>query len=451
MARIPRTGGERGVALVIVLVFALVASITGLAFFAMASYEWKGAADRQSSSEAFYLADGAVQRAQGELLADKNWRGPIAATPLGRGTYSLAAVDTTVNGEPGLLLHAEGRVKDSARGVEVLAAVRSVPEVEALFAGGNFTATGNLTVNGPIHVNGTADFGSGDSHLNGGPYDQGYVIDPPAVFTGPDAFPNSTYYRVIATMTQPGNKVNAYIDKWIRATAQWVTVDSTDLKPYVSWPTANPNPYPNGWFDFNFRKTGNNYPFQDLFPTATGTFQLDTAAGDQSVVIDFGWPAPGTQTVANVKFNDSNNAHTLEPTIINTRFVGITDQDRVAPCSPYWQGGIVSFGSKVTFAPRNCVALIANTMGPDQGQQPNAQGKLGTVTDPALTYVTGTVEGLKGGLEIHGVLISLCDINTQGGPDIYHDPSILDCIPQGVLSDTGAGFLQVQRWREVGL
>jgi len=447
MRRILNTGGDRGVALVIVLVFALVASITGLAFFAMASYEWKGAADRQLSSEAFYLADGAVEQARGELLLDKNWRGPIPATPLGRGTYTLAAVDTTVNGEARLLLHAEGRVKDGARGVEVLAGVRSVPEALALFAGGNFIANGNLTVDGHIHVNGTGDFGSADIHLKGGTYDDGFTIAPPAVYTGPGAFPTSTYYRVIPYLIPPANKPSARVDRWDRTTAQWVVVDSTELKPYMDWSSTSPNV-----FEYDFQKHGNSIlPFVQIFPTDTGLFRLDQAAGDQSVVIDFGWPSPGTQTVANLKFYDTQTERVLEPTIINTRFVGISEADRVAPCSAFWQGGITSFGSKVTFAPRNCVALIANIMGPDQGQQPNAQGKLGTATDPALTYVTGNVEGLKGDLEVHGVLISLCDINSQGGPDVYHDPSILDCIPQGVLGDTGAGFLQVQEWREVGL
>jgi hypothetical protein len=49
------------------------------------------------------------------------------------------------------------------------------------------------------------------------------------------------------------------------------------------------------------------------------------------------------------------------------------------------------------------------------------------------------------------VLVSLCDINSQGGPDVWHDPSILDCIPDGVLSEDGSGFLHVLEWREAGL
>jgi hypothetical protein len=97
------------------------------------------------------------------------------------------------------------------------------------------------------------------------------------------------------------------------------------------------------------------------------------------------------------------------------------------------------------------VALIATRLGPEVGRQPNAQGKLGTADKPALTYVTGNVEGLKGALEVHGALISLCDINSQGGPDIIHYPDLEDCIPTGVLGEGGAGFLKFLEWREVPL
>jgi hypothetical protein len=240
------------------------------------------------------------------------------------------------------------------------------------------------------------------------------------------------------------------IERWNRGTFQWVLVDSITTGNTFSY-AAPSSGYPDGHFTLNLKASTGNDPITEMFGYYAATSKFKLGAGDSSVVVDFGWPTPGTQTVTDLILQNDRTNSLLETTLINTRFVGISDEDRVAACGGYWMGGLVLFGSKVTFAPRNCVALIANTLGPDKGQQPNAQGKLGTVDRPALSYVTGTVEGLKGALEVHGVLISLCDINSQGGPDVYHDPSVLDCIPQGVLSDTGAGFLHVEEWREVGL
>ena len=55
--------GESGYAMMTVMVFALIIIIAGMAFFAMATYETKGALYRQESSEAFYLAEAAIERA----------------------------------------------------------------------------------------------------------------------------------------------------------------------------------------------------------------------------------------------------------------------------------------------------------------------------------------------------------------------------------------------------
>ena len=66
----PRRGDEDGFALFAVIIFAVIVGLSGLAFFSMASYEFKSAENQQRSSEAFYLADGAVELARGALLED---------------------------------------------------------------------------------------------------------------------------------------------------------------------------------------------------------------------------------------------------------------------------------------------------------------------------------------------------------------------------------------------
>ena len=63
-----RPGSEAGFALFAVIIFAVIVGLSGLAFFSMTSYEFKSAENQQRSSEAFYLADGAVELARGALL-----------------------------------------------------------------------------------------------------------------------------------------------------------------------------------------------------------------------------------------------------------------------------------------------------------------------------------------------------------------------------------------------
>jgi hypothetical protein len=421
-----------------VLLFAVVVGLTGLAFFAMASYEFKGAKDRQESSEAFYLADGAVERARGEILIDKTWRGPVTGAALGSGTYTVSAADTLYNGFPAVLLRGEGAVKDGRRGVEVFARVRDLLDVVAIFASRNMVANGNLNVYDRIHVNGDGDFGPDDEHLKSGTYDEGYVVRPPAIDLDPENFPDATFFQV-RIKTNPSLHVEVLrYDK-----------TSNNFKPYGGpfpvIPADNKTSPPS----FNFKFNGETQ-IDQIFNIDNLNSYFHREPTDSTVVVDFGHPDDSKGAIVNLDFQLNVDTYSFETTIINTRFEGIDEGDnRIAPCSGFWKGGNVTFGNAMTWVPRNCVALVTNHLGPTQGQQPNAQGRLGTALNPALTYVTGNVEGIKGQLQIHGILISLCDIASQGGPDVWRQ-NIQGCIPSGVLSGDGSGFLEALEWREVG-
>ena len=86
---------KAGYTLLAVMIFVLVLTIAGSMFFAMASYETKGAMYRERSSEAFYLADGAVERARAKLLDDRSWRAGWSDVQAGRGHYDLTIRDST--------------------------------------------------------------------------------------------------------------------------------------------------------------------------------------------------------------------------------------------------------------------------------------------------------------------------------------------------------------------
>lgn len=440
-----RIGDTRGFALMTVLMFAVVAGIIGLAFYAMVSWEYKGVSDRQHSTEAFYLAEAGIEQARGEFLEDNRWRGPINPTSLGSGSYTMSVMDTVVNGEDAVLLHSEGRVKDGARGIEVLGHLDSVLEVIGLFANRNFTANGNLTVNGHVHVNGVGDFGPGDVHLKGGTADEGYIIDPPPVYVHPDSFPNSSFYRVIGVHNDQGQAQEPQIIVYDHGSRTFASAGQLAKQVVTYDPGMN-------LYEFKFTAGGNvETKTSEVFSTNGLNSKFPLLAGDDYVVVDFGQPDSSLTSVADIEFNQPDGSWVMEATIINARFTGLTENARIQSCSGFWKGGHVTFGKQLAFAPRGCVALITNYLGPTTANQPTAQGKLGTVDNPALTYVTSNVNGIRGALEVHGVFVSLCDINSQGGPDVYHDPSVLDCIPQGVLGESGAGFLSFLEWREVSL
>ena len=64
---------QGGYALITIVLFALVLLIGGFAFFSLVSGETKNALYRQDSSESFYLADGAIERARAKFLQDGGW------------------------------------------------------------------------------------------------------------------------------------------------------------------------------------------------------------------------------------------------------------------------------------------------------------------------------------------------------------------------------------------
>src|SRR5512146_1536261 len=76
---------ERGMALLTVLVFAFVFLIGVTAFFAIAGYEAGQAQMRQDSARAFYLADGAIEQAKGELVMNGRWTAGYAKTSVDGG------------------------------------------------------------------------------------------------------------------------------------------------------------------------------------------------------------------------------------------------------------------------------------------------------------------------------------------------------------------------------
>jgi hypothetical protein len=365
-----------------------------------------------------------------------SWRGPIPETPLGPGKYLVTAKDTLLDGEDLVLLHGEGRVRDAARGVEMSGTVNSLLEEWGMVAGRNLTVNGNVTIDGKVHAGSLADFGPGDVYLKGGSYDDGYAVTPPPIYTEPQYWGDkTTYYKVICVPVS-GMTARGDIYKFDWDTSTFVLLQGSGFPENMV-----KGPGQAGVYEITINS-------QNVVFYFTTVFLKDP--GDLAVVVDFGQPDASGATITDLVL-PSTTAFEIPATIINTRFEGVSEYERTLPCAPGWKGGTVTFRASGTFAPDNCVALIVHNLGSAQGQQPNARGSLGTAAKPALTYVTGTVNGIKGDLQVWGALIALCDINTQGGPAVHHMPQVLDCLPFDDFDRKGSGFLRLHAWREVPL
>ncbi|MCK4412104.1 MAG: hypothetical protein KAY32_01035 [Candidatus Eisenbacteria sp.] len=430
-----RRPNEAGYSLLTVTVFVFVVMISAAAFFAMASYETKGALHRQRSSEAFYVADGAIERARAKFLEDRSWRAGWSGDSLGRGVYDLSVTDTTFPGADNVVyLRADGTVRAVQRSIGVFATVPPSALGLTLLIMGDATVGGNLCLAGAVHVNGSADFGPQDAHLKcGGTYTTGDTINPPPIYTEVDSFPNATYYKVRGTKIGSTYQARIY-------NGNDVDITTALGDSLVDVTTYNPG---QKIFTFEFKGAAD---INKYFDDATGIFGRN--AGDIAVVINFGEEPvinpPGSDGITKLII-DANPNQVINATVINTRFTGATLADRYDyRC---WKGG-VTLVKQIIWEPYYGVALVVH----DFQKQGGSLVRMGTPTWPALVYVTQDAVWVNANFELCGSMICLGNWNSTGGPDMIYNGAFMANLPD-YLMDTwpqgSAGTLQVLRWREL--
>jgi hypothetical protein len=445
--RRPPRGDERGFALLTVVVFSFLVVITGMAFFAMASYETKAAIYGEDTAEAFYLADAGIELARSELLNEGTWRGPVASTALGAGTFFVNTVDSVyaATGDSALYIYSEGQVRRATRAVEAWFEVKPPEEVTALLVMEDLEAKGNLCIDGHVHVvKGEIDFGGHDQHLDcGGTYSQGFDILPPAIYTEPEYYPNSTYYYVQGKYTPKVGPTPAKIEALVfdrdgnNITAALPNV----LNPLLSYDKDEKV------FSFNFDGNLAGRPAVDYFFGANSPFfALDTAAGNTSVVVNFGTYYGGTPSTSDLSLKSSDSNASVRATIINSRYIGTPGGDRLDWHN--WAGGWTYMKTKLIFEPWNGMALITHNI-----DQSNAQVQIGTEANPALLYVTRDVDDVQGQLSVTGSVIVLRDWKSEGGPDIIFNPGFIPKLPPYLKDFFGgkSGVTELLDWREVAV
>lgn len=431
----PRTprGGQGGYVLLAVTVFVFVLIIAGLAMFSTASYETRLAIHDQESTQAFFLADAALERARAKLLEDRAWRDGWTGVALADGTYDLAIADTTIGGSPDpfVRLTATGTFKNARRRITAVGELPPAALEVALLSAGDLIANANVCIDGRVHVGGDADFGNHDQHLNCGTLTEGFEVLPPHMYTDPEYLTGSTYYEVRADRVGGNNLARVYDRNNVDITATF----SGDLEDVMTYNAAT------GRFTFNF---GDHNIMEDYFDQTNGHFSRD--AGDVSVIVNFGEgplsTPPGPNGIVDVRLR-GNGSTDLNTTVINTRFTGITEEQRLDPA--YWAGGRTTV-ERMTIEPYNGLSMVC-----DELVCVNAVN-IGTADQPGLLYITGGANIINSSFDFFGSMICMGSLTLNAQAEFTYDPSFLDLLPSYIETEWQSlvsGTLRTIHWREV--
>jgi hypothetical protein len=299
----------------------------------------------------------------------------------------------------------------------------------ALLVMGDLDVNGNMCIEGWAHINGHADFGPDDAHLYCGDYTSGCCVYPAPVFTDPDGFPEATYYFVRGHSI--GEIHQARIFDRYGSDITTAIGDSMD-SGQVSWDPADSS------YTFLFEYSDVRKYFNDT----TGVFERNV--GDRAVVINFGESMGLPPKIKSHLIFKGDEP--IWPTIINTRFTGITEEDRLN--DHFWYGGRTEL-QNATFEPRHGIALIPY----DIDKIGSTLVQIGTPNWPALIYVTNDVGTINANYEGVGGTIVVGDFgvpHVTGGPDLMYDARYLlnlpgYLVPSDVHEDEGARPRQMTR------
>jgi hypothetical protein len=434
---------EKGIALMTVLVFSFIFLILTMTFFTVASYEAGQAENRENSTRAFYMADGAIEKAKAKLLTDgADWTTGFPKTAQDNGFFKLTVDTVLYQGAYHSRFYAEGYFARAKRDVEVIADIVPATLGLSIYARHNIELRGNICLDGHAHADGEID---GEDHFDlDGPCDptwsSGTPINPPPVYLEPDSFPGATYYFVTADRGQGNDPDILYIKDR----------NFNTLQTYLEG-VATPSP-PFTWtYDQNSHALEVTVNGPSAFDQASSVFRRDSA--DNTVIINFGGrlkdydnPLDLDHEITNLTIQVPGNGQTvLQSTIINTRYrvPMATIEDRLDYTK--WMGGEIRTKSWATFEPIYCIAFITQRI------KGNAQQSLGTAAHPALSYIMETGDFSTGQWTIYGSLVCLGDITVGGGVNLTFDSDFIDCLPPHLSENWpqgSSGVMNVLRWRE---
>ncbi|MDP8223364.1 MAG: hypothetical protein P9L99_08400 [Candidatus Lernaella stagnicola] len=163
---IRRQDGERGMIMLIVMLVMMGVSLLGLGSLMVVGTDIRIAGQYRNSTQSFWAAEAAVQRALWEMRENRSFTGDVAAEAIGNYTMSSASVERL--SENLVRIVAQGRALGARRKIEVIVNVDTVFGA-ALNVGGDITLEGKPRISTEgVRLNGDAyfDLDAGTPELN---------------------------------------------------------------------------------------------------------------------------------------------------------------------------------------------------------------------------------------------------------------------------------------------
>jgi len=265
----------------------------------------------------------------------------------------------------------------------------------------NIRISGQLCANASLHANGDLD---GARRVRcGGLAGTSYTIFPPPFYTEPDSFPGSTCYEVLARRIA-GAPILELRDRHGLTLESWP--DGTSPHPDIVWKLT-----PGNLLEIECRS---GWPFD----AATGIFP--PTAGDSAVIVNFAAATPFVYGVTNLTIGAGGPP--IRATLINTRFVGATPNDRLSQF--YWIGGTTILKGRVQMEPVAGLGLAVKHL---ISSGPVA---IGSGNYPIGIYSTGTFDFSSSNWIITGSVISLGDIEFRGHGTLFSLAHLGRRVPQ---------------------
>ncbi len=414
-----------------VLAFAIVVTIGGMAFLESGALEARNATQRTQSEQAFWLAEGAFNRATAELWKDASWGSGTPKTvtdTLSGSNYTITVRDTTIGGEPGYRFIVAGTVQgvgdNSVRKIDVATTQKLAAwdDQYSVIAGGSVdiqSAAAYDNLGGNVHADSVIDVPSSRSEKS--TWVDGIEMYPPPMYTAPDSFgpaSGSTYYYVRCTGTGP-------------VTCEVLDRNGASYSPARYFTPSSAASYSGGKYVFDL--SGGDFDWaSSIFPPIGAATR---------VVVNF-----GEYQTSDITF-DGGGAD-IKSTIINTKYTGPgTASDRLVASN--WVGGDVTLKNNARFVPANGIGLVIKNFVKGTG---GGGTYVGTSTSGAVVYATGNISGTGGSITFYGALIALGDISLSGNTTIVYKSSFYSKLPTPFQSGKAAGAsasLTMKTWKEI--
>ncbi|MEW6087494.1 MAG: hypothetical protein AB1498_04255 [bacterium] len=171
---------QKGIALVIAMLFLAVIAIFITVFLYISQHEIQLSSTEEKTEKAFYYANAGIHEATFKLSQNENYGATnpsgnystvINNTPFDSGVYSVR-VRNTISSNKFITIESQGKHLNRRRRIELVLKKTTVEDPDthfehAVFSDGDLTLHGGITVNGDLYANGDLNQDGGSATING--------------------------------------------------------------------------------------------------------------------------------------------------------------------------------------------------------------------------------------------------------------------------------------------